>query len=274
MKKCYLIAILSMQILCACTASGDKKPSSYRYQKKPRNFSNLTDDYQPKLTTSKKINPSETAYIGTKSKYVLRNPEFDSQVKVDPVLKENELNFTNSENDILGLDDEDAGIVVSSELDNESDQLPEDSENKPDQKYEGSLKIGTPYKIDGITYYPEKYENFEEVGQASWYGDEFDGKKTANGETYNMQDFTAAHRTLPLPSMVKVTNLNNGKSVIVRVNDRGPFARNRIIDVSQKAAEQLDFKGKGTTNVKVQFLKSETKILWNKIIKESKEDKK
>jgi rare lipoprotein A (peptidoglycan hydrolase) len=125
-------------------------------------------------------------------------------------------------------------------------------------KYDGIFKIGKPYTAFDITYTPQNYETFEEIGIASWYGKDFHGKKTANGETYNLGDLTAAHPTLPLPSMIKITNLDNNKSQVVRVNDRGPFAKNRIIDVSEKTAEILDFKNKGTTQVKVELLREET----------------
>ena len=141
---------------------------------------------------------------------------------------------------------------------------PESQENinSPDQypqnQYNGIFKIGKPYTAFDITYTPQNYETFEEIGIASWYGKEFHGKKTANGETYNLGDLTAAHPTLPLPSMIKITNLDNNKSQVVRVNDRGPFAKNRIIDVSEKTAEILGFKNKGTTQVKVELLREET----------------
>ena len=125
-------------------------------------------------------------------------------------------------------------------------------------KYTGIFKIGNPYQIFGVNYIPQNYEDFEEIGTASWYGDDFHGKATANGETYNMGSMTAAHPTLPLPSLVRVTNLRNNKSVVVRVNDRGPFAKNRVIDVSEKAATLLEFKGQGTTEVKVELLRSDT----------------
>lgn len=125
-------------------------------------------------------------------------------------------------------------------------------------KYPGYYKIGKPYQIFGITYTPKNFEELEQTGVASWYGDDFHGKKTANGEIYNMGDMTAAHRTLPLPSLVRVTNLANNKQVIVRVNDRGPFAKNRIIDLSQRAAEILEYKNKGVTAVKLELLKDET----------------
>lgn len=129
--------------------------------------------------------------------------------------------------------------------------------NQQDE-YEGTFKIGNPYKIYGVSYVPQNYENFEEVGTASWYGDAFHGKPTANGEIYNAGEMTAAHRTLPLPSIVRVTNLQNGRTVIVRVNDRGPFAKNRVIDVSERAAEVLGFKDDGTTDVKVELLRNDT----------------
>jgi rare lipoprotein A len=134
------------------------------------------------------------------------------------------------------------------------------------KKSKGYYKVGKPYTIMGQTYYPEVNETYKEVGMASWYGDGdgFHGEKTANGETYNMDDLTAAHRTLPLPSVVRITNLENGKNVVVRVNDRGPFVKNRIIDVSRQVAKILEFHGKGTTKVKVEYLKKET----DKLLKE------
>ena len=130
--------------------------------------------------------------------------------------------------------------------------------NYKNGKYSGYYKIGRPYKIYGITYKPKDYAQLEQTGVASWYGDQFHGKKTANGEIYNKGDMTAAHRTLPMPSLVRVTNLANDKHVIVRVNDRGPFAKNRIIDLSQRAAEVLEYKNKGVTAVKVELLVEET----------------
>lgn len=131
--------------------------------------------------------------------------------------------------------------------------------------YSGHFKVGKPYEAFGVSYIPQDYESYEEIGTASWYGSEFNGKKTANGETYNMGDLTAAHPTLPLPSLIQVTNLENGKTQILRVNDRGPFAKNRVIDVSEKAAELLGFKGKGTTQVKVELLREDTDLLLQKL---------
>ena len=128
----------------------------------------------------------------------------------------------------------------------------------PEGEYEGIFKIGNPYEIFGVSYVPQNYEDFEEVGIASWYGPDFHGKTTANGEIYDSGQMTAAHRTLPLPSLVRVTNLKNGKSAIVRINDRGPFAKNRVIDVSERAAEVLGFKDSGTTDVKVELLRDDT----------------
>ena len=125
----------------------------------------------------------------------------------------------------------------------------------------GYYKVGNTYTVLGQTYTPKEDYSYSEIGIASWYGDDFHDKRTANGETYNMRAITAAHRTLPLPSIVKVTNLENGKSIIARVNDRGPYVKNRIIDVSQKGAELLGYKNKGTAKVKVEILADASKAL-------------
>jgi rare lipoprotein A len=117
----------------------------------------------------------------------------------------------------------------------------------------GTYKVGTPYNIGGVWYYPKEDPFYDETGIASWYGEDFHGKQTANGELYNMQALTAAHRTLPLPTIVRVTNLENGRSIRLRVNDRGPYARGRIIDVSKRAADLLGFKQNGTARVRVQY---------------------
>ncbi len=130
----------------------------------------------------------------------------------------------------------------------------------------GIYKIGTPYQVGDIWYYPKEEENYKEVGIASWYGADFHKGTTANGEIYDMHCLTAAHRTLPLPSVAKITNLENGKSVIVRINDRGPFVNNRIIDVSQTAAEVLGFKDRGTAKVRVELMKEESEKLKKEIL--------
>ncbi len=118
----------------------------------------------------------------------------------------------------------------------------------------GIYKIGTPYQIMGVWYYPRENSNYDEIGVASWYGPKFHGRRTANGEIFDMNLLTAAHPTLPMPVRARVTNLENGKSIIVRINDRGPFAKDREIDLSRKAAEILGFRDKGTTQVRVQYL--------------------
>ncbi len=115
-------------------------------------------------------------------------------------------------------------------------------------------KVGAPYQIDGTWYYPREQPGYDETGIASWYGPTFYGHQTANGEMYDGQQMTAAHRTLPLPVNVRVTNLDNGKSIVVRVNDRGPYAKGRIIDLSEAAAKALDVVGKGTAKVRVTYL--------------------
>ncbi len=118
------------------------------------------------------------------------------------------------------------------------------------------VKIGKPYVIDGKTYYPSYDPTYDRIGQASWYGPGFHGKYTANGERFDQNDLTAAHPTLPMPSLVRVTNLESGKSVILRINDRGPFKNNRIIDLSKKSAQTLGVHS--LARVRVQFLKEES----------------
>ena len=121
-------------------------------------------------------------------------------------------------------------------------------------------KIGNPYEIKNIWYYPKRDLTYEETGIASWYGEKFHGKLTANGEIFNKDIISAAHKTLPMPSMVRVTNLDNGNVLNVRINDRGPYIHGRIIDLSEKAADLLGFKGVGTARVKVKILVE--KSLW------------
>lgn len=118
----------------------------------------------------------------------------------------------------------------------------------------GVYKIGEPYEEDGVWYYPKEEPDYDETGIASWYGGDFHGHRTANGEIFDANGLTAAHPTLPMPVNVRVTNLENGKSLVLRVNDRGPFRRGRIIDVSQRAAQLLGFYGKGTAKVRVTYL--------------------
>ncbi len=115
-----------------------------------------------------------------------------------------------------------------------------------------SYKVGNVYTVLGQRYTPKENWRYSEVGQASWYGPNFHRKPTANGEKFNKHSFTAAHRTLPMPSIVKVTNLENGKQVKVRVNDRGPFAKNRIIDLSKAAADKIGMIDQGTARVRVE----------------------
>ncbi len=130
----------------------------------------------------------------------------------------------------------------------------------------GIYKIGAPYQVFDTWYTPHENYDYQEIGVASWYGPDFHEGVTANGEVYDMYSFTGAHRTLPLPSIVRVTNLENGQSVVVRVNDRGPFAKDRIIDVSKKAAQELGFFEQGTTKVKVEILANESRALKEKIL--------
>src|SRR6188508_2652607 len=125
---------------------------------------------------------------------------------------------------------------------------------EPVPKGGGTYRIGKPYTVAGRVYVPEEDPDYRAEGMASWYGDDFHGRLTANGEVFDMASLTAAHPTLPIPSYARVTNLSNGKSLIVRVNDRGPYHGNRLIDVSNKAAELLEFKGNGVARVRVEYV--------------------
>lgn len=123
----------------------------------------------------------------------------------------------------------------------------------------GTYKVGKSYKVGSVQYYPREDFNMSETGIASWYGPDFHGKHTANGEVYDQNEMTAAHRTLQMPSLVRVTNLENGRSVVVRINDRGPFKHGRVIDVSKRAADLLGFIGKGTARVRLEVLEKESR---------------
>jgi rare lipoprotein A len=128
------------------------------------------------------------------------------------------------------------------------------AEGQPVPKGGGGYRVGQPYTINGQTYYPSDNPSYRAEGIASWYGPDFHGRLTANGEIFDMHGISAAHPTMPIPSYARVTNLDNGRSIIVRVNDRGPYARNRIIDVSIGAANALGFYGDGLAHVRVEYV--------------------
>ncbi len=118
----------------------------------------------------------------------------------------------------------------------------------------GAYKVGNPYKIAGKTYTPREDPDYDKFGMASWYGEAFHKRQTANGEWFDMNALTAAHPTLPIPSYVRVTNQKNQRSLVVRVNDRGPYAHGRIIDMSKRSAKELGFQNDGITKVRVEYL--------------------
>jgi rare lipoprotein A len=118
----------------------------------------------------------------------------------------------------------------------------------------GRYHVGNPYEVGGRTFYPSEVKSYDKVGMASWYGPKFHRRMTSNGEWFDQDYLSAAHPTLPLPSYARVTNLENGRNLVVRVNDRGPFVADRIIDLSKKSAEALDIRRKGTARVRVQYL--------------------
>lgn len=124
----------------------------------------------------------------------------------------------------------------------------------PPGELRGVYKLGKPYQVNGRWYVPEFDPDYDRTGIASWYGEEFHGRPTANGERFDRTTISAAHPTLPLPSLVEVTNLDNGRRLVVRVNDRGPFVGDRLIDLSEAAARELGFRDRGLARVRVRFL--------------------
>lgn len=128
------------------------------------------------------------------------------------------------------------------------------TDGRPIPKGGGVYRVGKPYQVAGRTYVPEHNPAYRGEGIASWYGSDFHGRLTANGEIYDQSAITAAHPTMPLPSYARVTNLSNGRSLIVRVNDRGPYAKDRVIDLSARAADLLHYKGNGLARVRVEYV--------------------
>jgi rare lipoprotein A len=147
--------------------------------------------------------------------------------------------------DTSGRIDPQYGVAASPQLADKAAPIPRGG---------GVYKVGRPYKIAGNWYYPREDVNYDSIGIASWYGDDFHGRQTANGEVFDMDALSAAHPTLPMPTYARVTNLENGRSVVVRVNDRGPFAKGREIDLSRQAAKTLGMKHQGTAKVRVQYV--------------------
>lgn len=117
----------------------------------------------------------------------------------------------------------------------------------------GIYKVGNPYQVKGRWYIPSEQPGYDKTGWASWYGSKFHGKRTSNGEIYNMHALTAAHQTLPMPSYAYVTDLDNQRTVLVRINDRGPFKNDRMLDVSARVARELGFKTQGLARVRVRY---------------------
>src|SRR4051794_1532263 len=125
----------------------------------------------------------------------------------------------------------------------------------------GGYKIGEPYQVKGVWYYPKEDFSYDETGIASWYGPGFHAETTANGESFDQNEVTGAHKTLPMPSLVRVTNLENGRSIIVRINDRGPFVPGRIVDLSRRGAQLLGFESQGSAKVRVSILPTESRAI-------------
>lgn len=150
-----------------------------------------------------------------------------------------------AENKLTSKIDPKYGVAASPRVVKPGDPVP---------KGGGAYRVGKPYTVAGRVYTPAENSKYRSEGLASWYGDDFHGRLTANGEVFDMHSIAAAHPTLPMPSYVKVTNLANSRSMVVRVNDRGPYHGNRVIDVSSRAADLLGFKRSGTARVRVEYV--------------------
>jgi len=148
-----------------------------------------------------------------------------------------------------------APMVIDSQVDDDAEDA-DDAEHAEEgaAPFLERERVGPPYQAGGQWYVPTPEPGYSESGTASWYGQDFQGRRTASGETFDQNALTAAHPTLPIPSLVQVTNLDNGREVIVRVNDRGPFAHGRLIDLSRGAARVLDFENQGQARVHVRYL--------------------
>ena len=256
-------------ILAFLVSSCTFEDSDYSYKNKKRYSKNFDGKFRNAgRGFARRVKPSESMQAGlpkqkTPLDFVVSDDSYNVNNYRNYKIKDEVNSF--SKND-LRRDSEFKTVDDFDELDDDEYSDNNNNQNLLDLGvYSGHFKIGQPYTAFGVAYVPQDYESFEEIGVASWYGEDFHGKKTANGEIYNMGDLTAAHPTLPLPSLIKVTNLQNGKSQILRVNDRGPFAKNRVIDVSEKAAELLGFKGRGTAEVKVELLRNDTDQLLQKL---------
>lgn len=153
-------------------------------------------------------------------------------------------------------------------------QINKPKDMEPNVAKLGEYKVGDPYEISGVWYYPKANPNYDEVGIASWYGLKFHGKTTANGAVYDMNALTAAHKTLPMPSKVRVTNLTNGRSLIVDINDRGPFVNGRIIDLSRRASQLLGFEENGLAMVRIQSVSENGALFVAKRLNTSAEEQK
>lgn len=173
-------------------------------------------------------------------------------------------------------DDEEDRQIRARHLKKATENMREDPQEDPAWMHangKGVYKLGKPYKVNGKWYFPKEDFKYDEIGVASWYGPGFHLRPAANGEIFDMNLVSAAHKTLPLPSVVKVTNLDNGRSLLIRVNDRGPFVNDRIIDLSRKAAELLGMLSKGTAKVRVELMPEESmtvaSLAQNKMFKQS-----
>lgn len=255
MKK-VLIAILSSLLVSACsTGSKDKVAISTANKTSTRSNVNFYDMYDDIYRDGEDENVISTQKTNTST--TTTTVSNDGQTQTERVETVNQETTT--------VETTTPVPVAEPVFQPEPTPVPQPDNNIDISKTAfgamGNYKIGNPYLIDGVSYYPHEDYTYSEIGMASWYGPDFHGGTTSNGEIFDETKLTAAHRTLPMPSLVRVTNLENGISANIKVNDRGPYARDRILDLSSAAADVLGIKQKGTARVKVEILPEESKVL-------------
>ena len=229
--------IFTLSILSSC---GGEEHHHYHHQKSSNESDEPDEVDQPYVSRAagkynKRVKPSESMQIGVRV-----NHKFD-------ISKLDRKKYDHRKDEYsIGQETHDHGLPL---------------ELTPENYNPKQVKIIKRRIQNNNSLTSEIHQTYEETGTASWYGPALDGKLTASGEIHNIENMTASHPTLPLPSIAKVTNLANGRSVVVRVNDRGPLVKNRLIDVSQKAATELGFSDRSTTTVRVELLQEDTNRL-------------
>ena len=254
--------VFALLVSVPANAAGANSPPSER-EFKEASISNVSRPVQIRRATPEAAatiatqNPTRNRPTGTASQNVARTPNPVSATIARPPTSRANTNVSKSATSatITTASEAEMALALNIPLEPKSAQDARfaTSDMRP-QDVAPWQKIGSPYQVNGVWYIPAHEPNYDETGEASWYGNQFNGRPTANGEIFDMNLVTVAHPTLPIPSLVEVINLENGRSIVARVNDRGPFAHDRLVDVSQRGAELLGFKDKGRARVRVRYV--------------------